>query len=64
MKHNKKVSLVGFVALPAVIIVRLILDLIFETDLLEGLISSISFGLVFGITWMVFYTIRNRKKEN
>ncbi len=64
MKHNKKVSLVGFVALPTAIILGLIYDLILERDLLEGLISSISFGLVFGITWMVFYTIRNRKKEN
>jgi Na+-translocating ferredoxin:NAD+ oxidoreductase RnfA subunit len=64
MKNNKKVSLVGFVALPTAIISGLILDLILERDLLEGLIFSISFGLVFSITWMVITTIRNRKKEN
>jgi len=64
MKHNKKVSLVGFVALPTAIILGLIYDLILERDLLEGLIFSISFGLVFSITWMVITTIRNRKKEN
>jgi len=64
MKHNKKVSLVGFVALPTAIILGLIFDLIFERDLLEGLIFSISFGLVFSIGWMVIFTIRNRKKEN
>ncbi len=64
MKHNKKVSLVGFVALPTAIVLGLIFDLILERDLLEGLIFSISFGLVFFITWMVITTIRNRKKEN
>jgi uncharacterized membrane protein len=64
MKHNKKVSLVGFVALPTVIVLGLIYDLILERDLLEGLIFSISFGLVYSITWMVITTIRNRKKEN
>ncbi len=64
MKHNKKVSLVGFVALPTAIVLGLIFDLILERDLLEGLIFSISFGLVFSITWMVTATIRNRKKEN
>ncbi len=64
MKHNKKVSLVGFVALPTAIILGLIFDLILERDLLEGLIFSISFGLVFSIGWMVTFTIRNRKKEN
>jgi len=64
MKHNKKVSLVGFVALPTAIILGLIFDLILERDLLEGLIFSISFGLVFSIGWMVSFTIRNRKKEN
>ena len=64
MKHNKKVSLVGFVSLPTVIVLGLIYDLILERDLLEGLIFSISFGLVFSITWMVITTIRNRKKEN
>ena len=64
MKNNKKVYLVGFVALPAVIILGLIFDLILERDLLEGLIFSISFGLVFAITWMVGTAIRNRKKEN
>ena len=67
MKNNKKVYWVGFVAgfvvLPPVIILGLIFNLILERDLLEGLIYSISFGLVFGIGWMVFYTIRNRKKE-
>ena len=64
MKNNKKVSLVGFVSLPTAIILGLIFDLILERDLLEGLIFSISFGLVFSITWMVITTIRNRKKEN
>ncbi len=64
MKHNKKVSLVGFVVLPTAIILGLIYDLILERDLLEGFIFSISFGLVFSITWMVITTIRNRKKEN
>ncbi len=64
MKNNKKVSLVGFVALPTAIILGLIYDLILERGLLEGLIFSISFGLVFVITWMVAATIWNRKKEN
>ena len=64
MKHNKKVSLVGFVALPTAIILGLIYDLILERDLLESLIFSISFGLVYSIGWMVTFTIRNRKKEN
>ncbi|MEE9378144.1 MAG: hypothetical protein V3V33_08920 [Candidatus Lokiarchaeia archaeon] len=65
MKKNKKVSvMVGLVGLPSAIITGLIFDLIFERDLLEGLIFSISFGLVFSITWMVMATIRNRKKEN
>jgi len=64
MKHNKKVSLVGFVALPIYIILGLIFDLILERDLLKGLISSISIGLMMGITWMVITIIRNRKKEN
>ncbi len=64
MKNNKKISLVGFVALPTAIILGLIYDLILERDLLEGLIFSISFGLVFSIGWMVTFTIKNRKKEN
>jgi len=64
MKHNKKVSLVGFLVLPIVIVLGWIFDLILERDLLKGLIFSISFGLVFSITWMVITTIRNRKKEN
>ena len=63
MKNNKKVSLVGFVALPTAIILGLIFDLILERDLLEGLIFSISFGLVFFITWMVM-AIWKGKKEN
>ena len=42
----------------------LIFDLLLERDLLEGLIFSILFGLVFFITWMVAATIKNRKKEN
>jgi len=63
MKNNKKVSLVGFVVLPTAIIMGLIFDLIVERDLLKGLIFSISFGLVFSITWMVGFTIRNRKKN-
>jgi len=65
MKHNKKVNvMVGLLGLPSAIITWLIFDLILERDLLEGLIYSISFGLVFSITWMVAATIRNRKKEN
>jgi hypothetical protein len=63
MKNNKKVSLVGFVGLPTVIILGLIFDLILERDLLEGLIFSISFGFVFSITWMVM-AIWKGKKEN
>ncbi|MBA7511891.1 hypothetical protein ES705_03889 [subsurface metagenome] len=65
MKKNKKVSvMVGLLGLPTAIITGLIFDLILKRDLLEGLIFSISFGLVFSITWMVMATIRNRKKEN
>ncbi len=64
MQHNKKVSLVGFLVLPIVIVLGWIFDLILERDLLKGLIFSISFGLVFSIGWMVTFTIRNRKKEN
>ena len=64
MKNNIKVSLVGFLVLPTAIILGLIFDLILERDLLEGLIFSISFGLIYSIGWMVFFTIRNRKKEN
>ena len=61
MKHNKKVSLVGFIALPTAIIMELIFDLILERDLLEGLIFSISFGLVFSITWMVMAIWKGKK---
>jgi len=65
MKKNKKVSVMaGLAGLPSAIITWLIFDLILERDLLEGLIYSISFGLVFFITWMVITTIKNRKKEN
>ena len=64
MKNNKKASLVGFLFLPTAIILGLIFDLILERDLLEGLIFSISFGLVFSITWMVAATIWKGKKEN
>jgi len=63
MKYNKKVSLVGLLGLPTAIILGLIFDLILERDLLEGLIFSISFGLVFFITWMVM-AIWKGKKEN
>ena len=63
MKHDKKVSLVGFVALPTAIILGLIFDLILERDLLEGLIFSISFGLVYSITWMVMAPYIWRKKS-
>jgi len=64
MKKNKKVSvMVGLVGLPSAIITGLIFDLILERDLLEGLIFSISFGLVFFITWMVM-AIWKGKKEN
>ena len=65
MKKNKKIPVMaGILGLPSAIITWLIFDLILERDLLEGLIYSISFGLVFSITWMVITTIRNRKKEN
>jgi Na+-translocating ferredoxin:NAD+ oxidoreductase RnfA subunit len=65
MKKNKKIPVMaGILGLPSAIITWLIFDLILERDLLEGLIYSISFGLVFFITWMVMATIRNRKKEN
>ncbi len=65
MKKYKKVNaMVGLVGLPIAIITGLIFDLILERDLLEGLIFSISFGLVFVITWMVAATIWKGKKEN
>ena len=67
MKNNKKIHgnvMVGFLVFPSAIITVLILDLILERDLLEGLIYSIPLGLVFFITWMVMATIKNRKKEN
>ena len=65
MKKYKKVNImVGLVGLPTAIILGLIFDLILERDLLEGLIFSISFGLVFVITWMVAATIWKGKKEN
>jgi len=64
MKKNKKIPVMaGILGLPSAIITVLIFDLIFERDLLEGLIFSISFGLVFFITWMVNSIIRNRKKK-
>ena len=65
MKKNKKIPVMaGILGLPSAIITWLIFDLILGRDLLEGLIFSIPFGLVFFITWMVITTIRNRKKEN
>ena len=63
MKNNTKVSLVGFVVLPTVIVLGLIYDLILERDLLEGLIFSISFGLVYSIGWMVMAPYIWRKKS-
>ena len=63
MKKNKKVYLIGFVSLPTAIILGLIFDLILERDLLEGLIFSISFGLVYSITWMVMAPYIWRKKS-
>jgi len=63
-KYKKVNAMVGLVGLPTAIIIGLIFDLIFERDLLEGLIFSISFGLVFAITWMVVATIWKGKKEN
>ncbi len=61
MNKNKKVNvMVGLVGLPTAIVLGLIFDLILGRYLLEGLIFSISFGLVFFITWMVAATIRNR----
>ena len=65
MKKNKKIPVMaGLVGLPGIFITGLIFDLILERDLIDGLIYSISFGLVFFITWMVTATIWNRKKEN
>ena len=64
MKKNKKIPVMaGILGLPSAIITVLIFDLVLERDLLEGLIFSISFGLVFFITWMVNSIIRNRKKK-
>ena len=63
MKKNKKVYLIGFVSLPIVIILGLIYQLILERDLLEGLIFSISFGLVYSIGWMVMAPYIWRKKS-
>ena len=63
-KYKKVNAMVGLVGLPIAIITGLIFDLILERDLLEGLIFSISFGLVFVITWMVAATIWKGKKEN
>ncbi len=63
MKKNKKVYLIGFVSLPTAIILGLIFDLILERDLLEGLIFSISFGLVYSIGWMVMAPYIWRKKS-
>ena len=58
MKKNKKIPVMaGILGLPSAIITGLIFDLILERDLLEGLIFSISFGLVFSIGWMVSFTI-------
>ena len=62
MKNNKKVSLVGFVVLPTVIVLGLIYDLILERDLLKGLIFSISFGLVFSIGWWGLLSGIEKKK--
>jgi len=65
MKKNKKIPVMaGLVGLPTAIITGLVLYLILERDLLEGLIFSISFGLIFSITWMVMATIKNRKKDD
>ena len=61
MKNNN--VMVGLLSLPTAIIMGFIFDLILERELLEGLIFSISFGLVYSIVWMVSFTIRNRKKE-
>ena len=65
MKKNKKGYLIGFVSLPTAIIMGLIFNLILERALLEGLIFSISFGLVFSITWMVMapYIWKGKKYE-
>jgi len=63
MKKNKKVYLIGFVSLPIVIILGLIYQLILERDLLEGLIFSISFGLVYSIGVMVMAPYIWRKKS-
>ncbi len=64
MKNNIKVSLVGFLVLPTAIILGLIFDLILERDLLEGLIFSISFGLVWFIMSMLMFSgIRRRALE-
>ena len=63
MKKNKKGYLIGFVSLPTAIIMGLIFNLILERALLEGLIFSISFGLVYSIGWMVMAPYIWRKKS-
>ena len=65
MKHNKKINVIfGLLGFPPAIIVGLIFDLILERDLLEGLIHSISFGLVWFITSMLTFSwFRRRSLE-
>ncbi len=63
MKKNKKVYLIGFVSLPTAIILGLSFDLVLIVILLEGLIFSISFGLVYSIGWMVMAPYIWRKKS-
>ncbi len=65
MKKNKKVNvIVGLLGLSTAIILGLIFDLIFERDLLESLIFSISFGLVWFITSILTFSwFRRRSLE-
>ena len=65
MKKNKKVNVIfGLLGFPGAFISGLILDLILERDLLESLISSILFGLVwFIMSMLTFSGIRRRALE-
>ena len=65
MKTSKKVYVIlGLINLPIVIITRLIIDLIYGRDLLEGFFFSLFIGLVLAIFWMVVAAVRGGKKEN
>ena len=70
MKKNKKVKIIfGLVGFPSAFITRLIFDLILGRDLLEGLIFSISFGLVWFImsmltfSWFISRYLERKKRK-